>query len=549
VLKIMEFQQKRIRRHIESVVRYLVRALLKPDSSTPLMPDYDIAGESDSNYFYVLTTIWYVTKYFQDWDWEWKDSIKWDKKESLLYRRRNQLPPDNWTFGTTDKDKIPLLEWYHYGSFLNLCQQNILPDTWKDDSLEWKVFRLAKVAKIAAAAKLTSSRPYTADDEIFDRLCFLSEELDLEHREHNIGTVASLAIKRIKQRDDTRELNPGWLPRLQDGSKSGPWEIHALCHHSSLVVTTLEKKDLQDLRARENLMEEAESYKQNIYRFLNAEGTLMPCWERAYEKARKGWLRSESTAVLASTLLDIHAKEKEREDESSPGRRQHFFLEMESLMKYQLDIFGKFTDEAGRLPLIKWTTFCPPRQYHPDSFFDSLEDTPDLYRPPKIQKACIPASLYIYHHATHPEKMEPITKDNLDIIVIPNRFFISDITASALAQQDDKGFVGKVVHRRYDVEDEEKKRKLVWALYDSVGKIHAAPGSFIVHLYSMLTLSSSLQTKKYSIDSCKSTIPSIFYLRDLADSLKQHSAKSEHTAKPDATTLQGSTARTEPTST
>jgi hypothetical protein len=551
MLKIAKFQQKRIQRHIESVVRYLVKALLQPlepgsSTPTPLMPDHHIAGES--NYFYVMMTIWYVRRHCRHWGWDWIGSIKLGNKEqSFLCGRGNRLPPENWIFGTSDKDKIPLLKWYHYGSILNLCEQEVLPRTWMDPSLKWKVFRLAREAKIAAAAKLASSKLYTAEDEIFDRLAFLSDELGLEHIEQDgIGIVASLTMKRVKQRDNTRELNPGWRPPLEDGSTSGPWEIHALCHHSHLVVLTLDSKGLKDRKARDRIKEEEDSCKQNIYRFLNAEGTLMPCWEREHARAREGWLRSESTAVLASTLLTVHeneiGKEAEDEAESQPpaelddhgdGRtkeaeagsqpsadlskkakledhgdgRTVWRLGMESLMKYQLDVFGKFTSEAGRSRPIKWKTFRPPRQYHPDSFFNSLEDTPDLYEPQQLRKACIPASLY--SHATKPEEMEVITKTRLENIVIPNRLFIYDITAKEPAQ-DDKKLAGEVQHRSYDgTGGEKKKDKFVWALYDSVGKIYAASAVFIFHLYSTLTLFSSSQTKKYSIDSCKCSIQSV----------------------------------------
>jgi hypothetical protein len=75
------------------------------------------------------------------------------------------------------------------------------------------------------------------------------------------------------------------------------------------VVLSLEEKDSQDWRTKEHTKEEIESYKWKIYCFLNAEGTLVPCWERAHAKARKGWLRSEATAVLASTLLIMNEKD------------------------------------------------------------------------------------------------------------------------------------------------------------------------------------------------------------------------------------------------
>jgi hypothetical protein len=454
MLNTADAQLSRIQENIQNVIRFLVRALLKPDSRTPMMPDSHVPGES--NYYYVMTTIWYVTRNFPEWTWEWKESIvKWKRKGHLFDSER--LPLDNWTFGTSDKDKIPLLQWYHYGSILSLCQHNTLPKYWKDEGLEEKVSRLAKAAKISAAAKLSSRQPYSADDEIVDRLSFLSDELGLEPRGRGrSGTVASLCMKRVKRRDNTRDLNPGWLRHRDKGPTSGPWEIHALCHHSRLVVLSLEEKDSQDWRTKEHTKEEIESYKWKIYCFLNAEGTLVPCWERAHAKARKGWLHSESTAVLASTLLIMNEKdmkdglsaievdtERDSRDDSHTEQafvnqaqfnQKELLLEiryMESLMKDQLGVLEKFTGEAGRLPPIKWTTFSPPHRYHPESFFNSLDDTPDLY--PRFNYS--------------------------SILQFVESLCIFDITATG-PDQDGEGFTWKINHYKYDYRDSKNFEEL-----------------------------------------------------------------------------------------
>jgi hypothetical protein len=319
----VKYQIKRIQEHIESIVEYLVRALLDPCLQTPMMPDSHVPGES--NYFYVMITIWYVAMSFPDWKFTLREKIKDCTKQDARLFYSNRLPRENWAFGAADKDKVPLLRWYHHGSVWKLCECGILPETWNDAGLQSKVLRLAKAAKIASAAKLSSRQPYTAEDEIIDRLSFLSDELQLEVPKYETekrelhknevpenGIVVLLCMERLKQRDYTRSLNPGWLSNPEEGSTSGPWEIYALCHHSRLVGLNLDESDSQDWRTKEHRKGEVESYKRKICRFLNGEGTLVPCWERAHAKTRKGWLRSETTAVVGTTILAMYIAKNSR---------------------------------------------------------------------------------------------------------------------------------------------------------------------------------------------------------------------------------------------
>jgi hypothetical protein len=66
------------------------------------------------------------------------------------------------------------------------------------------VSSLAKAVKISAAAKFSSQQPYTADDEIIDRLSFPSDELGLEPRGRSeIGPITSISMKRVKRYNNT----------------------------------------------------------------------------------------------------------------------------------------------------------------------------------------------------------------------------------------------------------------------------------------------------------------------------------------------------------
>lgn len=180
-MHILASQLNRIQKNIKSVIQFLVKVLLTSDSDTLLVPDTHVPGET--NYYYVMITIWYVVRNFPRWTWKWKESIKEWKENSvapLFSKDTQRLPSDNWIFEKPIRDKAPLLQWYHYGAILGLCQEKFLPPSWKDKGhrgLEEKVLRLSKTAKIFAASKLSSGLAYTANDEIFDRLSFLSYDL------------------------------------------------------------------------------------------------------------------------------------------------------------------------------------------------------------------------------------------------------------------------------------------------------------------------------------------------------------------------------------
>jgi hypothetical protein len=519
-----------------------------------MLPDNHVRGES--NYYYVMMTIWYTWKYFKDNpDWKLLSLRKLtgqkEEQDGLLFDH-NHLPSDNWTFAKGDRNKVPLLQWYHYGSLLELCKNDVLPKSWQGNSdlLEQKVARLAKAAKMRASAKLFSQEPYVADDEILDRLSFVSNELGLENiKSQSVGIIELLSMKRVKQRYFTRSLNPGWLPRDEEESTSGPWEIHALCHHSRLVVLIKEEESKQDWRTEEHTKAEEESFRQRICIFLNAEGTLIPCWERAHAKARRGWLRSEATAVVASTLLTILQKpltdsstrgdkgklddvpagnpaleQPEAEEsvspppESSPDPKElvtevaklsntmqnhnsqvaelsntvrdhnhqvrldqrKLFQEishLDGLMKDQLEAFERFSNESSLLPPIQWRSFRPTSKYHPVSFFNSLEDTPDLYKPEELGKVSVPLSLN--DHIRLPEDLEKtsteFSKRDLDEVVRMKCLSLFDIRATG-PDEDAKGFTWETKKWRFKYDDSipSSANRFSWALYDNVSKLRSA---------------------------------------------------------------------------
>ncbi len=485
MLSIAEYQLKRVHKSIESIMRYLIQALLTPKPDTILMPDDFVPGES--NYYYVMITIWYIAKNYpwEDPDDNWMATICKESKNTKprLYDI-DRLPKDNCNFGKNARDRIPLLMWYHYSSLLSLCEKNWLPSEWDEDNfdLERKVARLGKVANVSTAAKLSSNLPYAPEDEIVDRLAFLATELDLESSDGTLGTVTSLTKRRVKQRDYTRFINPGRLSPLEEGSISSPWEIHALCHHSRLVVFTLEKAELDDGRVIAENAESFEEYRRKLCEFMNSEATIVPCWEREHSKAFKGWLRSEVTAVVGTTLLQLREMQtppipkakrqdnkKWRKKKTKKGKRNFVasigpsrtnsgllvsiperafaghhthhsrhttgfnrvaqeLIYIEHRMDRELHILERLTGQSSLPTRLDWLKFRPPARYHPDNFTISLEDTPQFYKDHFITDIAIPIALQSY---VQRPSIKGLCIDDLKAAIekLPGSVSVSDLVA------------------------------------------------------------------------------------------------------------------------
>ncbi|KAI1380120.1 hypothetical protein F4677DRAFT_251475 [Hypoxylon crocopeplum] len=403
MMNAVNFQMERLQEAIERILSYLVRAFIQPETQSNSMSLVTRAFQS--NYYYVMITIWYIVKKCErfGFTWKWADGMKtWPTGSCLL---ENCIPPDNLLPEDKEKEKVTFLKWYHYASVLNLMARKkpLLPKVWQTKNLDMKVNLLERDARRAAAAKLSSSQPYSAEDEILDRLGFLAEALHAEYSKGRAGSVASITVRRILGRDSTRRLNPGRLPSGEKGQVSGPWEIHALCHHSRLLVENYQYNKEGD-RTREQKAEDAERYRGMISQFLNAEACLVPCWERTNMAS----FQSEATSVLASTLLGICQKDfiltlgpneggelasrqgdaKSVPPPPSPRLKTDFSypfpqtpgpkLNSREYPTERLSIKPQTTD-MKRPRAIEWLRYRPPRQYHHASFFNSLDDTPQLF--------------------------------------------------------------------------------------------------------------------------------------------------------------------------
>lgn len=115
-------------------------------------------------------------------------------------------------------------------------------------------------------------------------------------------------------------------------------------------------------------------------------------------------------------------------------------------MKDEINVLEKLTGQYSLLVPIQWTIFSPPRRYHPESFFNSLEDTPELYQAPKIREVSIPVSLR--NSMTPPEKLT--TEFNYEYLLrFLANFCIFDITATG-PDRDSEGYTWEVVTHKFD---------------------------------------------------------------------------------------------------
>ena len=406
--RIANAQMKRIDKLIQDIFTFLYQAYLMEPTETPLRPTnvlYNNTLQLVDNY-YVMITLWYVIHQYKGFDSKWIPSRAESSKNSFLWTEG--LPPDNCPFDQTSKLRVTLLQWFHYASILKLLSYNggaidseWLP-TYSESTNEINqtieaiqmVGRLRTAAKIAFAARMSSKKPYTTWDEVDDRLAFLVDELGFEDGSGDTATMSSLATKRLKHRFFTTEINPGTapLPPSEEVSTSGPWEIHALCHHGRLYVAHLDRKAAKDQDTNEKCREEVGKYKRKFCKFLTSDALLVPCWERTNLMAQRGWLRSEATSILASTLIEICQYDMSQSNSSQQvncidtdsSTVTDDRLVMMKLMTEQTQMLERLSQPHVRAEKqiaspIDWEKYTPPRQYHPDSFFNSLVSTPEVY--------------------------------------------------------------------------------------------------------------------------------------------------------------------------
>ena len=331
--------------------------------------------------------------------------------------------------------RTAMLEWLHHESILSLQQDclsgTVIPSAWHTDSNLKTAENSRRAAKTELVRRIASAEPYRPDDEVADRLAFLAQEMwpELDEAEQ----IANRITRRIQEREMTRAIDLCHFDPGHERSDEGPWEVHALCHHSRFAVAIQKMCDARH-GARKETEEQVEHYRKKFYPFLTSEASLTPCWERNNSSARRGFLRSEATAVLGSTLIDMCRTDMEffREQRhpgppSTVGRRPSFTVvgpgsdvgrsasiggdgpfpgldksdtyaaraylrekgekvDTNDLLLRQLETLEQIARKKGLERQIDYLQFRPPQRYHPEEFFNSLDDTPELYEDAAIKE-------------------------------------------------------------------------------------------------------------------------------------------------------------------
>ena len=410
---------RRIRFVIGEVMAYVAMALLKHASVPPILLPENNPG--NPSHYYIMITICYVVRCYPMARWAWQYELSeeegaWGRgilAQRLPDRQANPLLRSNHM---ATKVKYSLLEWLHHESILSLRTDSlsgrVIPAEWQVEGRRLQDARYAVKAELVR--RISLARAYRADDEIADRLGFLAGEM-WGPGHITARAVAERIIKRVNEREYSRQLNLCQSSRLGESTDDGPWELHALCHHSRLVVAHRNLCTAATIEGRQEVEVEVEHYRNKFYPFLTSEASLNPCWERNGSSARQGFLRSEATAVLASTILDIFIDDFEFDQHSarrqlvSPTDRPPSIVVDEDLLhshnpsrQANAPSIRRLQESLGELntqtilvrqleaiedlanikPLerdIDYLEFRPPSRYHPVEFFNSLDDTPELY--------------------------------------------------------------------------------------------------------------------------------------------------------------------------
>lgn len=436
---------RRIRRVVGETMAYMVKTLLKKSLPRPiLLPD---AAAGDLTYYYVMITICYVVRNYPKARWCWQDCVGQDATpikdacadwgfgdlKGLLPSRRTS--PGLHRSHAVTRVRTAMLEWLHHESILSLQQDclsgSVIPSAWHTGSNLKKAENSRYAAKTELVRRIASAQPYRPDDEVADRLAFLAQEMwpELDEAEQ----IANRITRRIEEREVTRTIDLCHFDPGHERSDEGPWEVHALCHHSRFAVA-IQKMCIARHGARKETEEQVEHYRKKFYPFLTSEASLTPCWERNNSSARRGFLRSEATAVLGSTLIDMCQADMEffREQRhpgppSTAGRRPSITVvgtgsdvgrsasiggdgpfpglgksdtyaaraylrekgekvDTNDLLLRQLETLEQIAKKKGLERQIDYLQFRPPQRYHPEEFFNSLDDTPELYEDAALEE-------------------------------------------------------------------------------------------------------------------------------------------------------------------
>jgi hypothetical protein len=258
--------------------------------------------------------------------------------------------------------------------------------------------------------------------------------------------------------------------------------VHVLCHQSRLKVAKTE----------------VERFRETFGAFLTTEGSILSTWERKYMTQHQGWLRSEATCVIASTLLDISTKELFKPETESDNGREDRDSDVETTTKELLvtsdaersslastDTLSSdpssqqsFSSPNYDRPPVDWIVFRPPHTYYPKEALASLDDTEEHYKRQSTQKSMqfrrLPTKIhdYLYLESESSEWTKSRLKDAL------HRNWISVIDIPSNSDRNPR-VLGKLRLLEESIPDTKLNQELKDVLSDSVS---TKPNHFCRHM-------------------------------------------------------------------
>jgi len=378
---------------------------------------------STDGYFYHTIILWYVLQ-------NCPEALEGSEIETLLRTRmevldKTQLPESQ------DDPKTSLLRWYHCSYFLRKYKESdgdigdrASPNHPVNRERTWK-------AKATRSLKPSGKDRWhgALEDPLIANLALLGEELFSGPLDNDgqPNKVLSYAKEFIRNRDYTTTLNPGRKDPKQANHTtqyiSPPWELISLNHHSPLRPQVDISEDRFDTALEE------------CREFILADYTFAGTWDGSDRRAFSQWWDLLPTSIFATTLLDWRLQNHDGEASvslqngkqeqklgngaelngkratlnkiaPSPGtisrkptakRKDDDIVDLSDLIKRLKDgLVQASKEKIEEEEEFNWMDRKPQRVTFTDTFVQSLEDTPDLFRSKQLKNVKIRSNIEKY---------------------------------------------------------------------------------------------------------------------------------------------------------
>lgn len=186
--------------------------------------------------------------------------------------------------------KTAMLRWYHYTCLYHLIRKFQISTAFTESQKSH--VRQLEHAAMRLTRPIQKSRPdlYTAEDEQTDRLLLLYRELALEPNSANASITH--VLEKIKSREPTTTINPGWRTSKSTSSVDAPWEFSCLNHHTAFDMA-MGSSDSDINKTKDACLD-----------FHSTDYTFLPTWDRSKRDMSERWWDMDASSIVCATLLD-----------------------------------------------------------------------------------------------------------------------------------------------------------------------------------------------------------------------------------------------------